>query len=148
MLNLHLFMLQRITALTMAPLVLVHIVVMIYAVQDGLSAAEIRRSGDTLCALVDQARENELDAPSPIATRVAGHALKRLKATVRRVAQPLGIEPALLAPNRVLEALLLNVASGESQPLPEELRGWRHELLGEALLVCAEQEWSKRGNTT
>ena len=114
----------------------------------GLSAAEIRRSGDTLCALVDQARENELDAPSPIATRVAGHALKRLKATVRRVAQPLGIEPALLAPNRVLEALLLNVASGESQPLPEELRGWRHELLGEALLVCAEQEWSKRGNTT
>ena len=41
MLNVHLFMLQRITAMIMAPLVLVHIAVMIYAVQGGLSAAEI-----------------------------------------------------------------------------------------------------------
>lgn len=41
MLNLQLYMLQRITALLMAPLVLGHITVMIYAVQGGLSAAEI-----------------------------------------------------------------------------------------------------------
>lgn len=41
MLNLRLYMAQRITALLMAPLVLGHIAVMIYAVQDGLSAAEI-----------------------------------------------------------------------------------------------------------
>jgi len=34
-------MLQRITALIMAPLVIGHIAVMIYAVQGGLSAAEI-----------------------------------------------------------------------------------------------------------
>lgn len=34
-------MLQRITALIMAPLTLGHIAVMIYAVQDGLSASEI-----------------------------------------------------------------------------------------------------------
>ena len=36
-----LYILQRISALVMAPLVLVHIGVMIYAVQDGLSAEEI-----------------------------------------------------------------------------------------------------------
>ncbi|MEM6371719.1 MAG: succinate dehydrogenase [Pseudomonadota bacterium] len=41
MLTLRLYMLQRITALLMAPLVLGHLAVMIYAVQGGLSAAEI-----------------------------------------------------------------------------------------------------------
>ncbi len=53
MLNLKLYVLQRITALIMAPLVLVHIVVMIYAVQGGLSAAEIlgRTQGSLLWTL-------------------------------------------------------------------------------------------------
>ena len=41
MLNLRLYMLQRITALMMAPLVLGHLAVMIYAIQGGLSATEI-----------------------------------------------------------------------------------------------------------
>ncbi len=41
MLTVRLYMLQRVTALLMAPLVLGHIGVMIYAVQGGLSAAEI-----------------------------------------------------------------------------------------------------------
>ncbi|KIC49694.1 succinate dehydrogenase [Tateyamaria sp. ANG-S1] len=41
MLSLRLYMLQRITALLMAPLVLGHLATMIYAIQGGLSAAEI-----------------------------------------------------------------------------------------------------------
>ncbi len=41
MLNLRLYMLQRITALLMAPLVLGHLAVMIYAIKGGLSATEI-----------------------------------------------------------------------------------------------------------
>lgn len=41
MLTLRLYMLQRLSALIMAPLVLGHLAVMIYAVQGGLSAAEI-----------------------------------------------------------------------------------------------------------
>jgi len=41
MLTLRLYMLQRITALLMAPLVIGHLAVMIYAIQGGLSAAEI-----------------------------------------------------------------------------------------------------------
>ena len=41
MLDMRLYMLQRITALIMAPLTLGHIAVMIYAVQGGLSAEEI-----------------------------------------------------------------------------------------------------------
>ncbi|WP_375280940.1 succinate dehydrogenase [Pseudooctadecabacter sp.] len=47
---LRLYMLQRITALLMAPLVLGHLAVMIYAIQGGLSAAEIlgRTQGSVL----------------------------------------------------------------------------------------------------
>lgn len=41
MLDLRLYMLQRLTALVMVPLVLGHIAVMIYAVQGGLSTSEI-----------------------------------------------------------------------------------------------------------
>lgn len=41
MLSLRLYLLQRVTALLMGPLVLGHLVVMIYAIQGGLSAAEI-----------------------------------------------------------------------------------------------------------
>ncbi len=50
MLTLRLYMLQRITALVMAPLVLLHLGVMIYAIQGGLSAEEIlgRTQGSAL----------------------------------------------------------------------------------------------------
>ncbi len=41
MLDMRLYMAQRITALLMAPLVFGHLAVMIYAVQGGLSTAEI-----------------------------------------------------------------------------------------------------------
>jgi fumarate reductase subunit C len=53
MLSLRLYMLQRITALLMAPLVIGHLAVMIYAVQGGLSAAEIlgRTKGSVLWCL-------------------------------------------------------------------------------------------------
>jgi fumarate reductase subunit C len=36
-----LFVLQRLSAMVLAPLVIVHLVTMIYAIQDGLTAAEI-----------------------------------------------------------------------------------------------------------
>lgn len=53
MINAHLYLLQRLTALIMAPLVLGHIAVMIYAVQGGLSASEIlgRTQGSVFWAL-------------------------------------------------------------------------------------------------
>ena len=49
----HLYMAQRLSALVMAPFVLVHIGVMIYAIQGGLSAAEIlgRTQGSVFWAL-------------------------------------------------------------------------------------------------
>jgi len=41
MLEIRLYLLQRLSALVMAPLVIGHLAVMIYAIQGGLSAAEI-----------------------------------------------------------------------------------------------------------
>lgn len=53
MLDLRLYMIQRITAMLMAPFVLVHLGVMILAIQGGLTAAEIlsRTQGSILWAL-------------------------------------------------------------------------------------------------
>ena len=50
MLSLRLYMAQRLTALLMAPFVLGHLAVMIYAIQGGLSAGEIlgRTQGSAL----------------------------------------------------------------------------------------------------
>jgi fumarate reductase subunit C len=50
MLNLRLYMFQRLTALLMAPFVLAHLALMTYAVQGGLSASEIlgRTQGSVL----------------------------------------------------------------------------------------------------
>lgn len=50
MLNLPLYMAQRLSAMVMGPLVLGHIAVMIYAIQGGLSTAEIlgRTQGSVL----------------------------------------------------------------------------------------------------
>jgi len=54
MLGIRLYLIQRLTALLMAPLVLLHLAVMIYAIQGGLSAAEIlgRTQGSMLLGLV------------------------------------------------------------------------------------------------
>ena len=41
MLSAYLYVAQRLTALVLAPLVLVHLALIVFAVQDGLSAAEI-----------------------------------------------------------------------------------------------------------
>ena len=53
MLDARLYLLQRLTALIMAPLTLGHIAVMIFAVQDGLTTAEIlgRTQGSVLWLL-------------------------------------------------------------------------------------------------
>ena len=53
MISAKLYILQRLTALIMAPLVLGHLVLMIYAVQGGLSASEIlgRTQGSAFWAI-------------------------------------------------------------------------------------------------
>lgn len=84
MLTVRLYMLQRITALLMAPLVLGHLVVMIYAVQGGLSAAEIlgRTQGSVAWFLFYGAFVIAVSIHAAIGLRVVLHELLGLKGTL------------------------------------------------------------------
>lgn len=83
MLNLRLYMLQRITALLMAPLVLGHLAVMIYAIQGGLSAAEIlgRTQGSVLWFLFYGTFVVAVSIHGAIGLRTVLHEWGRLKGT-------------------------------------------------------------------
>ncbi len=84
MLNVRLYMLQRLTALIMVPLVVVHIVVMIYAIQGGLSAAEIlgRTKGSILWLLFYASFVFAAAVHGAIGLRVVIHETLKLKGAV------------------------------------------------------------------
>lgn len=81
MLGLRLYMLQRITALMMAPLVLGHLAVMIYAIQGGLSATEIlgRTQGSVLWFLFYGTFVAAVSVHGAIGLRVIAHEWAGLK---------------------------------------------------------------------
>lgn len=75
MLDLRLYMAQRITALVMAPLVLGHIAVMVYAIRGGLTAAEIlgRTQGSVAWLLFYGAFVVAVSVHAAIGLRVVAH---------------------------------------------------------------------------
>ncbi|MEM7528962.1 MAG: succinate dehydrogenase [Pseudomonadota bacterium] len=75
MLDLKLYLAQRLSALVMAPLVIGHIAVMIYAVQDGLSAGEIlgRTAGSVGWALFYGLFAVAVSVHAAIGLRVIAH---------------------------------------------------------------------------
>lgn len=83
MLDLRLYMAQRITALVMAPLALGHIAVMIYAIQGGLSAAEIlgRTQGSLLWFLFYGTFVVAVSIHAAIGLRVVAHEWLGLRGT-------------------------------------------------------------------
>ncbi|MEM6888317.1 MAG: succinate dehydrogenase [Pseudomonadota bacterium] len=84
MLSFRLYMLQRLSALVMAPLVLGHIAVMIYAVQGGLSAEEIlsRTQGSLLWALFYGTFVVAVSLHAALGVRVVLHESARLRGSV------------------------------------------------------------------
>ncbi len=80
MLDLKLYMAQRISAMVMAPLVLGHIAVMIYAVQGGLSATEIlgRTQGSVFWFLFYGTFVIAVSVHAAIGLRVIAHEWLRL----------------------------------------------------------------------
>ncbi|MBC7181385.1 MAG: succinate dehydrogenase, partial [Roseovarius sp.] len=81
MLDLRLYMAQRLSALVMAPLVLGHIAVMIYAIQGGLSTAEIlgRTQGSLLWFLFYGTFVIAVSIHAAIGLRVIAHEWLRLR---------------------------------------------------------------------
>lgn len=83
MLNVRLYLLQRLSAMVMAPLVLGHLAVMIYAVQGGLSAAEIlsRTQGSLAWGLFYGLFVTAVSIHAAIGVRVIAHEWLRVSGT-------------------------------------------------------------------
>lgn len=62
--------------------------------------------------------------------------LKKLRAIGQREGERLGIAPELMLRKKTLEALLKSGYPNGPYRLPDSLRGWRRELMGQALLDC------------
>jgi len=80
MLSVRLYLLQRISAMVMAPLVAGHLAVMIVAVQDGLSAAEIlsRTQGSLAWALFYGLFVIAVAVHAAIGVRVVAHEVLKI----------------------------------------------------------------------
>ncbi len=81
MLDVKLYMLQRLSALFMAPFVMVHIAVMIYAIQGGLSTGEIlgRTQGSIFWFLFYASFVVAVSVHAAIGLRVLAHEMIGLK---------------------------------------------------------------------
>jgi ribonuclease D len=78
-----------------------------------------------------------LPEPLPIE---ASSVLKRLRAIGQAEGERLGIAPELMLRKKALEALLKSGYPNGPYQLPDALRGWRRERMGQALLdslACA-----------
>jgi ribonuclease D len=71
--------------------------------------------------------------PEPLPVDAAA-LLKRLKAIGQAEAERLNIAPELMLRKKTLEALLKSGFPNGPYQLPDSLRGWRRELMGQALL--------------
>ena len=83
MLDVRLYLAQRVSAMVMAPLVLTHIGVMIYAIQGGLSAAEIlgRTQGSVGWFLFYGTFVVAASVHGALGVRVIAHEVLRLRGT-------------------------------------------------------------------
>ncbi|PMR72274.1 ribonuclease D [Billgrantia endophytica] len=104
---------------------------------DEIKPSLIKRDGDTLLAMVKQAKQVEESSLPPVLSSPMEPAFKRrlkaLKRVVNEVAERLGLAPEVLLRRRDLEALVAADLEGESLPLPT---GWRGDLLSTGLATA------------
>ena len=98
----------------------------------------VRQDGETILRLIREAAAlppeqwpESLPAPLPIE---AGALLKQLRAVGQAEAERQQIAPELMLRKKSLEALLKSGYPDGPWTLPDNLRGWRRELMGQALL--------------
>ncbi|WP_439888080.1 ribonuclease D [Pseudomonas sp. MBLB4123] len=100
----------------------------------------VRQDGETLLQLIEEAAATPPAAwpealPEPLPVEASG-LLKKLRAIGQRQAERLDIAPELMLRKKTLEALLKSGYPDGPYELPDALRGWRRELMGQALLDC------------
>ncbi|QNH04944.1 ribonuclease D [Pseudomonas sp. B11D7D] len=104
----------------------------------------VRQDGETLLRLIRDAAAlppeqwpEALPEPLPLE---ASALLKKLRVVGQREGERLDIVPELMLRKKTLEALLKTGFPNGPYQLPESLRGWRRELMGQALLDCLAAE--------
>lgn len=104
----------------------------------------VRQDGETLLQLIRDAAAlppeqwpEALPEPLPIE---ASALLKKLRVIGQQEGERLDIVPELMLRKKTLEALLKTGFPHGPYQLPDSLRGWRRELMGQALLNCLAAE--------
>src|SRR5690606_14272471 len=98
----------------------------------------VRQDGETLLELIREAAttppaEWPATLPEPLPLE-ASAILKKLRSIGQREGERLGIAPEVMLRKKTLEALLKSGYPNGPYQLPDSLRGWRRELMGQALL--------------
>jgi ribonuclease D len=100
----------------------------------------VRQDGELILQMIKQAATSPaadwpaaLPEPLPLE---ASSLLKKLRAIGQREGERLNIAPELMLRKKTLEALLKTGYPKGPYQLPDSLRGWRRELMGQALLDC------------
>ncbi|WP_027962765.1 ribonuclease D [Halomonas halodenitrificans] len=106
---------------------------------EGVRPSLIKRDGDTLLALLAEAKHcDEADLPGELPSPMEPafkRGIKTLKTVVNAEAEALGLAPEVLMRRRDLEALLVSHLEGSEPALPA---GWRGERLNAGLLKALE----------
>lgn len=92
----------------------------------------IQRHGKTVTAIIEHTLQQGLSA-QPLAILKPEHKklMSDMRKAVLRKAAELSVDPALLAPKRELESLIL---LSDNEPLPERFSGWRKNVISNELL--------------
>ncbi|SDI06806.1 ribonuclease D [Pseudomonas benzenivorans] len=111
---------------------------------DDMHPKTVRQDGEFLLKLIrDAAATPPADWPAALPEPLpvdAAALLKKLRAVGQREAERLDIAPELMLRKKTLEALLKSGYPHGPYQLPDSLRGWRRELMGQALLDCLASE--------
>lgn len=105
---------------------------------DDMHPRTLRQDGETLLQLIKHAASLPAEQwpeplPEPLPIEASG-ILKQLRAVGQAEGQRLGIAPELMLRKKTLEALLKTGYPDGPYQLPDSLRGWRRERMGQALL--------------
>ena len=105
---------------------------------DEMQPRTLRQDGQTLLSLIAEAASlptaqwpQALPEPLPVE---ASALLKKLRAVGQAQAQRLDIAPEVMLRKKTLEAIIKSGYPTGPYSLPDSFRGWRRELMGEALL--------------
>ena len=104
----------------------------------GMTSRQVKKYGDEIMVLQLEARCVSEENCPPLVDRtdapINNKKLKRLKQVVESCALTLSVAPELLSKRRYLEKLIRSEDKQGRYHLPDELSGWRENVIGEPLL--------------